>query len=210
MLFERLEHASDGVEIVDARGLELVIHALHACPAHAVLINAPTTEDLLVSMASAAQHVRDTPLIGCSVPRAVGRAVEAGALGHLVKPVTRAQLKRALASVRGEVSRVLVVDDDPDVLSLFQRMLHACDETLEVQTTTSGWEALGLLGKGGVDLLLLDVVMPEMDGWEVFERMAQDETMAGTPHLLRLRPRPGRPAPHQRMPGRGSGEWPVT
>ena len=180
-LYERLSHCADGVEIVDARGLEQVTQALRACPAHAVLVNASTTEGLWLSMAAAVQQVRDTPLIGCSVPRIVGRAMEAGALGHLVKPVTRADLEGALASVSGSVRCVLVVDDDADVLSLFQRMLHACDETLEVLTTSSALEALDVLRDGRVDLLLLDVVMPEIDGWELFDRMGQDEAVQDVP-----------------------------
>ena len=180
-LSDQFSRFADGVEIVDARSLDQVTQGLHRCPAHAVIVNAPTPGDVWPSMAMAVEQVRDTPLIGCSVPRTVGRATEAGALGHLVKPVTRADLERALQTVKGPVNCVLVVDDDPDVLALFSRMLLVCDGSLEVVTARGGEEALEELRNGTVDLMLLDVVMPEMDGWELFERIAEDETVRDVP-----------------------------
>jgi CheY-like chemotaxis protein len=124
------------------------------------------------------------PIMACSVPREEERAMNSGALGYLTKPVTRSALEGAIESVREPVRRVLVVDDDPDVLHLFTRMLHVCDGALEVVTASSGQEALEELRRTSPDLMLLDVVMPGMDGWQVLESMAREEGIKDVPIYL--------------------------
>ena len=92
-------------------------------------------------------------------------------MGYLTKPVTQTDLEEAVQNVGKPLRRVLVVDDNPDVLRLFTRMLHVCDDTLSVTTASNGEQALEELHSKPFDLVLLDVVMPGMDGWEVLERL---------------------------------------
>jgi CheY-like chemotaxis protein len=73
------------------------------------------------------------------------------------------------------------VDDDPDFLQLLSRMLRVCDSTLEVVTATSGEQALSELRDEVADLMLLDIVMPDMNGWELLEYLAHDERMKNVP-----------------------------
>ncbi|MGZ6132389.1 MAG: response regulator [Myxococcaceae bacterium] len=60
--------------------------------------------------------------------------------------------------------RVLVVDDDPDILDALSEILEV--EGYEVQRARNGREALQRLERGLPDLVLLDLMMPVMDGWE--------------------------------------------
>lgn len=64
--------------------------------------------------------------------------------------------------------RILVVDDDMMNLKRTEIVLN---KQYEVTLAKSGKEALGLLEKKKIDLVLLDVAMPEMDGIETFKRM---------------------------------------
>mgnify|MGYP001088028017 CR=1 FL=1 len=64
-----------------------------------------------------------------------------------------------------ERAPILVVDDDPDALEIVGTYLEA--EGYQVTTATSGREALSKLEEIRPALVLLDVMMPEMDGWEV-------------------------------------------
>ena len=65
--------------------------------------------------------------------------------------------------------KILVVDDDGDYLSVVEDMLK---EKFEVFTNKSGREALQRLYTGFIpDLVLLDIYMPGMDGWEVYRRI---------------------------------------
>ena len=84
----------------------------------------------------------------------------------------------------GPVRLVLVVDDDPDVLELFGRMLLACDAGLEVVAASSGRGALGELRRETPDLMLLDIVMPDLDGWHVLASMVEDGTIDTVPTFL--------------------------
>ena len=73
--------------------------------------------------------------------------------------------------------RVLLVDDSPSAIKVFEVILR---EECDVSIATSGMEALQLVRTLKPDLILLDVMMPEMDGYEVCERLKQDE---GTRHI---------------------------
>jgi DNA-binding response OmpR family regulator len=68
--------------------------------------------------------------------------------------------------------RILVVDDDENILSLERTILE--QKGFEVTTAGGGAEALELLGKNEYDLVLLDVMMPEIDGFTVCRRIKEE------------------------------------
>ncbi|MCU0969279.1 MAG: DNA-binding response regulator [Rubrivivax sp.] len=74
---------------------------------------------------------------------------------------------------------VLVVDDVPDNLALLVDALEEAGYTVLV--ATSGDAALALLARTGVDLVLLDAVMPGLDGFETARRIRADPTHGGVP-----------------------------
>jgi two-component system NtrC family sensor kinase len=76
-------------------------------------------------------------------------------------------------------AQVLVVDDDPANVRLIQAYLAA--EGLRVACASSGQEALERVSEGGMDLVLLDIRMPQMDGFEVCRRIRQNPLNAGMP-----------------------------
>jgi twitching motility two-component system response regulator PilH len=75
--------------------------------------------------------------------------------------------------------KVLVVDDDPGVRYLVRRVLE--DRGMEVDEAESGEEALERLKETKPDLVLLDVMMPGMNGWEVLRRIKGDENLKSIP-----------------------------
>lgn len=175
---------ADQIEFVEAHDLAQATRALEQCPAHIVMLNAASLDALCPLVERARAAMPDTPIVGCSVPRQIETAVEAGAHGYLVKPVTRDDLQRAIEAVGRPVRRVLIVDDDPDVLRLFTRMLRVCDETLSITTASSGDQALNAICADPPDLILLDVVMPGMDGWQVLKHLCQGRETAEPPVVL--------------------------
>jgi DNA-binding response OmpR family regulator len=68
--------------------------------------------------------------------------------------------------------RILVVDDDENILSLERTILE--QKGFDVTTAAGGNEALELLGKDEFDLVLLDVMMPEVDGFTVCRRIKEE------------------------------------
>jgi two-component system KDP operon response regulator KdpE len=65
--------------------------------------------------------------------------------------------------------RVLAIDDDPALTELLPLLLQPSG--IEVKTANSGAEGLQMLQKEDADVVLLDLMMPEMDGWEVCRRI---------------------------------------
>jgi len=179
-----LSSYSDEVELVDIRNPAQVLQQLHQAPAHAVLFNTATPDGLWPLVDQVRRQIPDTPVIGCSVPLQTKRALKAGARDYLVKPVTRADLEGVIEAIGKPVKRILAVDDDADVLQLWTRMLRAYDSALEVVTASSGEQALEKMRSRPPDLVLLDVVMPDMNGWQVLECKSQDEAIRNVPVVL--------------------------
>jgi CheY-like chemotaxis protein len=183
-LAAEFEHYTDEVEFIATQNLVEVVQELEEGPAQAVIINTldPAEAWLLASVIT--KKAPNTPIIGCSVPQPVEKALEAGALGHLIKPVKYADLEAAIQAVDKPVKQILLVDDDPEVLSLFSRMLRIHNGDLEIDTASNGQQALEKLQNVCPDLLLLDIVMPDMDGWQLLAHMAQDEALEQIPTFL--------------------------
>ena len=80
------------------------------------------------------------------------------------------------------LARVLVVDDTEDNLFLMSSLL---EDTYRVLTASSGQEALNIVqSQSPPDLVLLDIMMPEMDGYEVLRRLRQRPSTAGIPVIF--------------------------
>jgi CheY-like chemotaxis protein len=76
---------------------------------------------------------------------------------------------------------VLVIDDDPDIVALLIAALEAAD--YDVVATVDG-EALQVAHDVQPDLILLDIMMPGMDGVEVCQRLRQDPVTETTPIIV--------------------------
>jgi len=77
---------------------------------------------------------------------------------------------------------ILIVDDQPQNIELIEA--HLVNENYEIITASNGEEALKLLSENVIDLILLDVMMPDMDGFEVTRKIRQDERNRLLPIIL--------------------------
>lgn len=82
----------------------------------------------------------------------------------------------------GTKGRILVVDDDPHAVEILTRMLDR--EGYACLSAASGPAALQLVREQSVDVILLDVMMPEMDGLQVCERLRHDDDLRQIPVIL--------------------------
>jgi signal transduction histidine kinase/DNA-binding response OmpR family regulator len=78
-------------------------------------------------------------------------------------------------------SSVLIVEDNPDMAAFLQSLLA---DKYHIQLAGDGMEALKYLEKGKVDLLLSDIMMPRMDGFELIKRLKADRLHASIPTIL--------------------------
>ncbi|TLZ37762.1 MAG: adenylate/guanylate cyclase domain-containing response regulator [Gammaproteobacteria bacterium] len=89
----------------------------------------------------------------------------------------------ALSAARhGETGNILVVDDNAANREMLSRRLAR--EGHRVQVVANGPEALTLLHRQPIDLVLLDVLMPEMSGYEVLQRLTADEELRAIPVVM--------------------------
>ena len=83
-----------------------------------------------------------------------------------------------------ETSRfVLIVDDDPDLLDVTSFVIES--EGIAVATARNGQEALAVLRAGGLPgLVLLDLMMPVMNGWEFLDEVSKDPKLRAIPVVV--------------------------
>lgn len=78
--------------------------------------------------------------------------------------------------------KILVVDDDPDIFVIVQTNLEGAG--YEVVGASDGVEGIEKIRTQNPDLVILDVLMPEMDGWEVLSQIESDPRTAGLPVIM--------------------------
>jgi signal transduction histidine kinase/AraC-like DNA-binding protein/ABC-type sugar transport system substrate-binding protein len=111
-------------------------------------------------------------------------------LDYLTKPIRYNELRRTLERVLPPAEEAapgrtfLVVDDDPNTLEMHVRIVQAQAVTNRVLQARNGRDALQILNHTPVDLVLLDLMMPEMDGFEVLETMREQETTRDIPVII--------------------------
>jgi len=84
--------------------------------------------------------------------------------------------------VTARVSKILIVDDTPHNIDVLSATL--ADEHCELMAATSGARALELAARGRPDLVLLDVMMPKVDGWEMLQRMHERHGVGSIPVVM--------------------------
>ncbi|WP_426129087.1 EAL domain-containing response regulator [Pseudomonas sp. DWP1b1] len=80
------------------------------------------------------------------------------------------------------MATLLIVDDEPQVRKLLETLLH--HEGYQTVSASSGEEALQVVAQQAPDLILLDIMMPGMDGYEVASQLKSDDVTAGIPIIM--------------------------
>jgi len=119
------------------------------------------------------------PLVG---KKHIGQML--GVLDYLVKPIGREALMNVLERSGDSTYRVLVVDDDPQIARLITRMLETSAREYEVTCASNGIEGLREMRTRRPDILLLDLVMPKMDGRAMLAEMRADPTLRDVPVVV--------------------------
>jgi len=132
--------------------------------------------------------LRDIPVMVATVVDERNVAMNLGAVDYFLKPVRPDALLARLATytfttkVKQRNIRVLVIDDDPTARDLVTGALRP--EGFEVMTAASGDEGLALAHAHPPDLVICDLIMPEMDGFEVVDRLAVSDMPKDVPILI--------------------------
>ncbi len=129
------------------------------------------------------EHLSDIPVVMISGDPDRKKSFALGAVDSIRKPVDRALLVKIVAQHIGTGrARILVVDDEPDVRERSVRALHGVGYV--VIEDENGAEALELAAEDPPDLVLLDLLMPIMDGFEFLDRFRRTEHGRSVPVIV--------------------------
>ncbi len=170
------------VEVTQTRDIEEAVQELNRSPAQALVVNASPLEAIPPSALTGLPY--GTPAVSCWVPGEDEAARRLGVVQYLVKPVPAEKLLEAIEALDGDIRTVLVVDDEPDELHLFARMLEADAHDYRILQVTSGQRALDMLRTRHPDVMLLDLVMAGIDGFQVLEEKGRDPSISDIPVIV--------------------------
>jgi GAF domain-containing protein/CheY-like chemotaxis protein len=128
---------------------------------------------------------KDIPVIICSIKNERNRGLAHGAVDYLTKPIVESELVNALQNLdsqRQEQIKVLVIDDQADDILLIRRILEA--QSYQIIEANNGKMGLDLVGSRKPDLVILDLKMPDLDGFAVVEALKKDEETAAIPIII--------------------------
>ncbi len=171
-------------EVVAAGSQEEAAQKLAQVPSQALLVNDSSVARALQRLAGSGMLPPGVPGIICSIPGVPEAAAALGVSDYLVKPISSNLLLGTLDRLGLRGNTVLVVDDEPEALRLFWRMLASDGHDYRVLTAANGEEALAILRRERVDAVLLDLVMPEMDGFRLLEVRSLDPALREIPVVV--------------------------
>lgn len=121
-----------------------------------------------------------------TIPSPSGRTAirQRGVYDYLVKPVSRAMLKKVLSQFGDGLGSIMIIDDNRDIVRLFSQTLRSLDAGYRIRAAYNGREGIAMMRERQPDLLMLDVLMPEMDGFEVIAAMQADAALRDIPVIL--------------------------
>ncbi|MEQ8673667.1 MAG: hybrid sensor histidine kinase/response regulator [Aggregatilineales bacterium] len=165
-------------------------HAIHHYLPHAIIYNQKPGNSPSASL-DLAFNPDGITVVNCSLPSMAWLTESLGVTACLSKPITSQQLAdqiRQLSSVKS----VLIVDDDLGFVQLVQRTIETLQmreqpdspPELRIFRAYDGQQAMDVIYNQQPDLLLLDLAMPDMSGFEVIEKVRADPTLASMSIIL--------------------------
>ncbi|MBW1809548.1 MAG: response regulator [Deltaproteobacteria bacterium] len=133
-------------------------------------------------------ETREIPVLVVSVTGSEEDAYRVGASAYLPKPVTLERLKTTVGKLLDSSSlvtrmfTVLIVDDDPAIRAVCKEVLEG--QGYSILEAECGSEALEILSKNTVDAILLDLMLPDFDGFQVTEKVRSERSTADIPIIF--------------------------
>jgi CheY-like chemotaxis protein/anti-sigma regulatory factor (Ser/Thr protein kinase) len=191
LLCQHLEHQGFQVKVLDIVQNPAWMEDLQANPQGALVLDFSVTERGWEIMKTLKRHpaTQDLPIIFYSLLQEQDSGSML-ALDYLAKPVATDTLDQALQRygiIPGDCNdqrTVLIVDDNPEILLLHARLVEEHLPTCQVKCASNGREALDYMNANPPALVLLDLMMPEMDGMAVLKAMQEDNKLRDVPVIV--------------------------
>jgi CheY-like chemotaxis protein/two-component sensor histidine kinase len=130
---------------------------------------------------------RNIPILVCSILEEHEKAESLGARDYILKPMREEHLVNAVLRLSQEKGisrqRILVVDDDPNVMHLVEKATRR-QRQMELEYAQGGQKGLEALHDHRPDAVILDLFMPDMDGFSFLETLHKDPDMKSIPVVV--------------------------
>ena len=129
---------------------------------------------------------QNIPVIMCTIVADKDQGISLGASDYLVKPILEDDLVAALERLDRQSkdhNKILIVDDQAEDRKLLRRMIES-QEGYEVLEATGGREAIALVRNRRPNLIILDLMMPDVDGFAVLESIKADKATRSIPVVV--------------------------
>jgi PAS domain S-box-containing protein len=136
----------------------------------------------VLQMLKSDPETESIPVIMVSMVDDGSKGVALGAVEHLRKPVDRDQLRQVVAKYIHAEGKVLVIEDDLSIQDIIRKSLDCGN--IDTLIANNGKEALDILSKQWPDLILLDLMMPVMDGFEFLSHFRKLEGSEKIPVIV--------------------------
>lgn len=178
-----LRHHWENIEVINLKTIEEVFDYTKNAPADLLLINDQQITEQIND--SPAEYLPDCiPTIFLDFQENILIPGELGVLDYLVKPISSQTLLESIENLGKPVSNILVVDDDPDALQLFSRILTGSGKNYRIQRAMNGLQVMQLVSTEPPDVILLDITMPEMDGFETIASLKSQPSTSVIPIII--------------------------
>lgn len=127
-------------------------------------------------------ETHDIPVMVCSIVDQQRLAITLGASDYLVKPIDELALMNRIQRLVAPLATILVIDDDPDARQIVRMALD--DRQYRVIEASDGKAGLAAIEANNPDLVILDLMMPVMDGFGVLDHLRADRRYASLPILV--------------------------
>lgn len=172
------------VEVAAAANLASALELVNTSPAHLLVINHPDAITLQAQAAASGSLPFDLQVLAFWLPGSTDMAASLHVRRYLIKPVSQETLLRVVEQFVEPGKTILLVDDNPEILQLFGRILSASERRYSVLRASNGQQGLDMLVRRKPELMVLDLVMPDLSGFDVLAEKERDTRIRGIPTIV--------------------------
>ncbi|HMN30010.1 MAG TPA: ATP-binding protein [Caldilineaceae bacterium] len=184
VLHHQLNHYLGEIEVIAVQTIAELNLALSSAIPNTILINDPQVMADWGLLRRTVDLPARTPVISCYVPSAQEAYEQLNVVNYLVKPVLRDQLLAAIAQIAPTKSTILVVEDSPEMAHLIVRQLTSAGQDYRVLRASDGQRALAFMRERQPDAVLLDLGLPDLDGYQVLQEKNADHRIRSIPVII--------------------------
>ena len=126
----------------------------------------------------------DVPLIYCRIKREQRSDTNLDVAAYMVKPILRERFLAVLRDFGPSCRNILLADDEPEVIRMLTRMIHSDSRRYTIRHAYDGLEAWQALQSYRPDVIVLDLLMPKLDGYALLQKIRGEPRLRDIPVIL--------------------------